>query len=163
MDPWSSGSQSWPNLRVKSDSILKLRIPRLVQYSFIWWSVRYSRKRRHRRGTWKQSLLYSEVLERESHYATREWAQPSRWGESPRTCRLVFFLGASGWITQVKVKEPRRFHWCLWMLLGHHGQRRAGKGTYGRGQPYQPGVPGHLGQGAYSLLVEMLRQWGKYF
>lgn len=48
------------------------------------------------------------------------------------------------------------------MLLGH-GQRRAGKGTCGRGQPYQPGVPGHLGQGAYSLLVEMLRQWGKYF
>ena len=36
------------------------------------------------------------------------------------------------------------FHCCASMSLGH-GQGRARRGTYSRGQPYHASVPGHPG------------------
>ena len=76
MDPWSNDSQSWLNLRFNSNSILKLRIPRPVVCSFIWGIATGG----DTGATGKQSLFYSEVLERWSHCVPQGESSSSRWG-----------------------------------------------------------------------------------
>lgn len=136
--------------------------------SFMGWSVRCGHKKEHRKGTGKQSSLYSQVLETQS-YCMPRGTTCSGDGRMPREQAQPPRVGICGQVLSLKVKEEytrkglRGFHWCVWRLLGQ-GQGKAGRGTRGReGPPLLHWYTWPPGLGACSLCAGILRQKGKKY
>ena len=104
------------------------------------------------RGLGKQSLLYSQALERQSHCTLREVTGEegqesglNQAGGEPRE-RAKTHGQAPLWKVRVEYarKGMREFPWCMRMLLGH-GQGQAEKKTLWCDPPYHTGALSHWG------------------
>lgn len=89
-----------------------------------------------RRGMEKQSLLYSQVLERQSHHRPRRGhmgaiakgvGSPKQVGSREWKPWASAFTGAGG-AGEYTRKDVRGFHWHMWILLGN-GQGRIRNGN----------------------------------
>lgn len=88
-----------------------------VLYSFMRWLVTCSHKGRHRRGSRKQSLVYSQVRERQTdttHNEKAMWGERAKGGcatkrqgsqDRVRTHGLRDFIGGQGGVPMLKPRE----------------------------------------------------------
>lgn len=100
----------------------------------------------------KQSLLYAQVPERQSHQATRGVPGGSSKVVGSREREELW---ASGFIRSQG--GPR---WRVWMSP-HQSQRRVGRRTCGKGPPYHTGAPDHRA-GVLTVCFRDVKAAGKY-